>query len=787
MSALFRKLLRDLWQQRSEALAIALVMAAGIATFVLARSSFHSLQEARDNYYRQYRFADVFVQLERAPLSLQPELEQIPGVSVAETRVVQEVLLDLPSLDEPAVARLVSVPEQGRPRLNDMALRRGRWIEPGESDEVIVHEPFALAHGLEPGDSLTAVIFGTRRTLRVVGWGLSPEYVYTIHGASIMPDEKRFGILWMGRSALATAVDMEGAFNDVTFDLAADASLPAVMERIDGALELYGGLGSLPRALQTSNWYVQNEITGLDGSSRAVPMVFLMVAAFLLNVVLSRMVAVQRQQVAALKALGYSRWAVGWHYAQWALAVATFGAVVGIALGSWLGAGITQIYGRFYSFPELSFGLPSQVAVGAVAVTTLAALLGAAAAVASAVRLQPAEAMRPEAPASYRPTLLERAGLGRLLSPTLRMTLRNLERRPIRSTLTLIGLCYASAIMVVGTFTIDSLDKVMDLQFRAAQRQDLLVSFYLPASPRARYELQRVPGVLAVEPQRAVATRMDCGQRSRYVAITGRQQGASLQRVVDEHYRAVDPPAGGLLLSEQLATLLGCSTGATVGVQVLEGERPYREIPVTAVVREFMGVNAYMELGALHRLMGEDRVLSSAALAVDSASENEVFQRLKDTPLVAAVTLKSAILKSFQDTVQQNLGAMMAFNLLFASVIAFGVVYNSARVTLSERSRELASLRVMGFTRAEISRILLGELGLLVAVSLPLGLLLGRSLSAATLQFFNNELYRLPLLITPETYARAALTVIAAAVISGFTVRRRVRRLDLVAVLKTRE
>ena len=787
MRAIQRKLFRDLWHIKGQAFAIAMVIAAGVAMYIMYLSAFDSLRGTQTAYYERYRFADVFASLKRAPLRLQQRIAEIPGVAQVDTRVVVDVSLDVEGLSEPATGRLISIPAPYRATLNDVFFRLGRSIEPGRDDEVLVSEAFALAHDLGPGDTVAAVINGRRQELEIVGVVLSPEYVYSIRPGELIPDDSRFGIFWMERKALATAFDMEGGFNDVALTLTPEASTPEVIARLDRLIEPYGGLGAIPRSLQFSHWYLDSELTQLQNFGVAVPMIFLSVAAFLLNVVLTRIVAVQREQIAELKALGYSSLQVGVHYVQWGLAIAIAGVVIGTVAGSWLGSGLVSLYNDYFRFPILLYRpVPFTIFAGA-AVSVMAAVLGAFGAVRRAMRLPPAEAMRPESPRNYRETWLERIGLKQLLSPSARMVVRNVHRQPFRTMTSIIGIAFGAAIMVVGTFFIDAMDELVDVQFNIAQRQDVTVSFVEPVSARARYELERLPGVKDLEPMRSVPARLRFGHRSRQLAITGLPARARLNRVVNSALQPIELPPDGLVLSSKLGELLNVSRGDTVIVEVLEGERPHRAVVVADLVEEYMGMSAYMEIGAIRRMMREGGTLSGASMAVDRADLERLYQRLKETPAVAGVNLKWTAIENFEKTLQQNMDIMIFFNIMFAGVIAFGVVYNAARIALSERSRELASLRVLGFTRAEISGILLGELAVVTWVAVPLGLVLGYGLAAWTVAAFDTELYRFPLVVSGRTFAVSALTVIVAAVLSGLAVRRKLHRLDLVAVLKTRE
>jgi putative ABC transport system permease protein len=787
LTALNRKLLRDLWVMKAQAFAIAMVVASGVAMYVMYLSNFTSLRETRDTYYEQQQFGDVFASMKRAPLSVASEIAAIPGVSTLEARVVAGVTLDLEQLEEPASARLVSIPVDRRPRVNDLFLRRGRWIEPGRPDEVLASEGFVTAHGLVPGDRVPAVINGRLRQLTIVGVALSPEFVYTIPPGDLVPDDRRYAVFWMSQQALAAAFDMEGGFNDVVLILARDASEQEVISRIDRILEPYGGLGAIPRSLQLSHWMVESELNQLQTFGFMLPLVFLLVAAFILNVALTRALALQRPQIAALKALGYTNAAIGWHYLKWAVAIGLLGVGIGVLGGAWLGSGIIGLYNDFFKFPELVFDVPVSVLLGATALTLGAAGGGAFGAVRRAVAVPPAEAMRPEAPARFRRTVFETPFVARHLGNAGRMVLRNVTRHPLRAAASIFGIGFAVAVLMIGLVFTDAIEQLIQTQFWEAERQDVTVTFVEPRSQAAIHELARLPGVLAVEPQRAVAVRIRSGHRERYLSVTGVPPSPRFKRIVNRYGRPARLPPSGVVLSQLLGAVLGVRPGDTITLEVLEGHRPTVDVPVAGLVDDILGLSAYMDAGALHALMREGEVFTGALLLVDSTESARLASALKEIPAVGGTAFKRAILRSFRETMAANMDLTIFINLLFASIIAFGVVYNAARVSLSERSRELASLRVLGFTRAEISLILMGELALLTLAALPVGWLFGYSLSAAIVSSIESEVYRFPLYVSRQAVALSFLGIIGAAVVSGLLVRRRLDTLDLVAVLKIRE
>jgi putative ABC transport system permease protein len=772
---------------KGQALAIATVIAAGVTMFVAYLSVFQSLQRTRAGFYETTRFAEVFASVKRAPARLEARLAAIPGVELVATRVVADVTIDVEGMTEPATGRLISLPDRGRPPLNDVFLRRGRWVDPSRPEEVLASEAFCEAHGFEPGDQVAAVINGRRRMLTIVGVALSAEYVYAIRPGELFPDARRFGVFWMSRSGLASAFNMEGGFNDVSMRLARGASVDDVVAALDRLTKPYGGFGAVPRAQQVSAWTLENELMQLQTFGFLIPVIFLSVAAFILNVALTRALALQRPQIASLKALGYRTRELVWHYIKWALVIAAAGAVAGVFGGLWFGSTMVGLYNIYFRFPALDYRLSSDVAAGSIAISLVVAALGAQAAVRRAVGVPPAEAMRPEPPARYRRSLFEHPWRYLRLTLTTRMVLRNLERQPIRALVSISGIAFAVAVLLVGLAFIDVINQLIDRQFIQTMRWDATMAFVEPRSSRAAFDVARLPGVMHVEAVRAVPVRLRAGHRSRTLAITGLPADPALNRVVDRAGRPMTLPPEGLVLSRMLGEILEIEPGGSLQVEVLEGSRPVRDVPVAAFVDDALGLQAYMHVDAVHRLVREGPVLSGASVTIDEGMLDRFYADVKQMPVVAGVALRRITLQNFRRTMAETMNVQIFFNVLFAGVIAFGVVYNSARVSLSERSRELASLRVLGFTRAEISLILLGELAILTILSLPLGAVIGYLLGEFIITAFSNELYRMSFVVTPATLAWSFLTVIAAAFLSGLLVRRRLDRLDLVAVLKTRE
>lgn len=788
MRALDRKVLRDLRLLWSQAITIALVVASGIGGFLATLSAVDSLAQARDDFYATGRFADVFATVKRAPDAQAARLAEVPGVLDVQTTVETFARVTVPGSADPVIGQLIGR-DAGRPqRLNRVQLRSGRWPEGGSRAggelEAVVTESFAAAHALRPGAGVTALVNGKRRTLRITGTALSPEYIFG--GLYGMPDLRAFGVFWVDHDELAAALDMAGAFTHVALRLAPGASEPAVLDEVSRRLAGLGGAPAHGRDEQGSHAMLDNEIREQRVLGTVLPAIFLAVAGFLLHVVTARLVATQREQVAALKALGYPDRSIAWHYLKLVAPMVLGGFALGIGLGQAMGTMLTGLYADFFRFPSFTYRLAPELAAIALLLVVATAVLGTLTAIAATVRLSPAEAMRPPAPGRYRRALLERLPHLRP-GPAIRMILRNLERRPLRAAVTVGGIAASVAIVVMGNFFRDAMDVIVDTQFNLAMRGDIIVWTTEVVDAGAGRELARLPGVVQVEPGRRLQVRFVNGPRSEKGLLDAYPAAPQLQRVVDVD-RVVRPPGvHGLLMTDRLADKLELRAGDTVIVEVREGRREVLRLPVERTVRDMMGLNAFIHRDTLNRALGDGDLANFFSLRVGAGPPERVLEATQELPKVAGAFSKATMLRNMREVSARNILIMSSILTAFAAVIAIGVVYNNARIALAERTWELASLRVLGFTRREVSVLLLGELALGIAVALPLGMLLGWGLTHGVVQLMRSDQFLFPVVIQPRTYAWAAVCVVAAGVASAMVVRRRIDSLDMVAALKTRE
>ena len=789
MSTLHTKLWRDLKRLRAQVLTIAMVVAIGVSGFVGMFAVHESLKGSRDAFYRDNRLADVFVGLKRAPVQLRERLAGIHGVEEVKLDVVFDAQIDLPGVIPPVTGRFIaldlSAVHAGRQGLNALTLKRGRWPERGTALEALVSDRFAAARQLKPGDVVHAILNGRRERLHIVGTAVTPEYVFASQGGA--PDDTAFGVWWIDGQRLTEQFDMEGAFNQASLRIAPGVPELSVRAQVDRLLADYGSVGAVGRDGQLSAKIVSDELSSLKVMGTVLPAIFLAVAMFILNVVLSRQVATQRSQIAALKALGYPDAAIGWHYTQLALVIAGLGVLAGLALSEFIGRGMLSLYDEVFRFNGLAYVMSPWLLLASGLIATVAATAGTWTAIRSVVRLRPAQAMLPPAPPMYSKTLVERLGLGRFLTTGARMVVRQVERRPLRAAFTVTGIALAVALQISGAFWLDAIHHIADVQYRQVQQGDVLVNFRRPVPPTVVQDLQRLPGVIDAEPFRTEPVKVSWRGLSEDTALSGYVAGAQLLRVVDEERGPVALPPDGVVLSALLARELGARVGDRVTLDFRLWHRRQVQIEVVDIVHTQFGKLLFMDLAAMNRLARDGDGVAAASLQVDPAAMTAFWTAVKGAPTIASVFDKAGSYEAFSQRTERNMGVFSGILTLFAVAMAVGIIYNAARISLSERAWELASLRVLGMTRAEVSVLLLAELGAELLIALPIGALLGYGLASAMMALMASDAIDFPVVIEPSTYASAGLIVLAAGVASALLVRRQIDRLDLVSVLKVRE
>lgn len=781
---LFSEVLR-LWRQ---GIAIAGLLACGIATFIMATGTMEALERSRDQYYQEYRFADAFVPFVRAPKSILDRVAEIPGVRAVAGRVVKDVLLDVPSMVEPVSCRLVSIDDHPQVAMNGVYLRQGRFPERSDRTEVVVSELFANAHGLKPGDSLPANLGGHLEKLHIVGIGLSPEYIYVVQPGLLLSDDRRYGVLWVPERVLAPAFTMEGAINHISVMFEHAANAKQILHELDRLTKPYGGLGAYTRTEQESHERVADEMHQVRTMAYVSPTIFLLVTLFLLHIVFSRLVHQQRESIATMRAFGYFPNEIGMHYTKlvmiWVGFGICFGLIVGVRASWWM----SNLYLMFFRFPTILRQGVTWEWLLAIAGTVVIAVAGTVSAIRSAMQYPPAVAMRPEAPPEPSSMMLQWRSAIRVRSPVVRMSLRRWETNPWVCLLTSIGLAFGLAIVVLSTFMAGAIDYVIEHQFSLSQRQDLTLTFVEASSKRSLFEIRSMEGVIGAEPFRSVPVRLRHQNQEKRLAILGLDPDPQWYRILDENDDPIGfPDGGGVTITRKLAEILGVQLGDTVEIDLLEGQDRTLRLPITRIFPNYSGPAAFMNRIELHRCLEEGERLSGVFVRLDPAYRNRTYAKIKEMPGIMGLLDRRAAMHHFQEIIAQSTFWIRAVNSIFAALIAFGVTYNSALISFHERARDLATMRVMGYSHAEVAAILLGEMMLVTLVAIPIGVPISYFLCYFTTLSIDTETHRFPFVVYPGTIAFGIMVLGVSIAISSLAVLRLMKNLDMLSVLKVRE
>lgn len=787
VSPLDRKLWRDLWRIKLQAFAIMMVIGVGVLLLVMMDGLVNSLDQTRQAYYDRYRLADVFAPTKRAPLSILEQVKDIDGVAAIEHRVIGGALVIIDNITTPIRAQVVSLPDEREPNLNAVYLAEGGMLEGRKPNQILLLEGFARAHNLGPGDELEATINGARRRLQIVGLAQAPEFLYTTAPGEFAPDDSRFAIIWMNEEELAAAFDVDGAFNELLVALDPGTQTKSVIEALDRLLEPYGGTGAYGVSEQISNRFIIEEISSLKVSSRFVPPIFMGVASFLLYIVISRIIASERMQIGLLKAFGYSSLEVGAHYFKLVAIIAVGGAVIGCALGIMSGQNLAVTYQKYYKFPFLIFDVDPKSFLIAIMVSLSAASAGGVFVLRRIFNLAPAEAMRPPAPANYSGSAKLFAALKKHLDQPTRMVLRRLARQPLRAASAITGIAAGMGISVAMLGVLNGFNQTIEQNFSLIDRSDATVTFVEPLSENTLYSLRQMTGVQDVEPYRHVPVIFQNGLYSYRGSISGLISKPLLNRPMQDDSTPIYVRSDGIILSKPLAKKLNISPGDRLTIEIREGRRPVLDIPVVSVSETLLGAPAYIELNSLNWRLKEQGRISGAYLQIDERYRDRIFEEIKNMPSVAGLSVKTQAQDSIQKLMDEGAASSRFIMMGIAAVITFGIIFNSARIAYSERAHDLASLRVIGFTKAEAAYVLLGEFALILILAVPLGILVGFGLAEAIAQGFSNDLYTIPSALHPRSIGIASLVVIFSAAFSGWIVKRDVDRLDMVSALKSRE
>ena len=792
MSVLDRKLRRELLGAIGMILAITSIMAIGISAYVALNSAYRNLTIAQRQYYNECRMADFTLELKKVPLADLEPLKNIPGVVDIRPRIQFFATVDIERVIEPLNGLVLSLPNERRPVINDIILRRGGYFSDRRDNEVIVNDAFARRHGLHPGMWIHLLLNNQRQELYIVGTAISSEFCYLLGPGAMVPDPKRFGVFYVKQTYAEEIFDFRGAANQVVGVMSPDVrSKPQeVLRKAELMLESYGVLNSYPLRDQASHRFIDNEIQGLRAFGVINPSIFLAVASLVLNVLMTRLAEQQRVVVGTLKALGYSNLQIFAHFLKFGLCIGVIGGAIGCGLGYWISTGMTAMYLLFYQFPNLVSGVYPDILAQAVAISLVCALLGSVNGARAVMKLEPAEAMRPKPPAQGGKVFLERFHwLWSRMSFAGRMTVRNIVRHRLRTGAGIFAASMGACVAVNALMLTEAIVEMVDFQFELVQRSDLDLVFKDERGRDTLNELRHLPGVDYVEPMLDVPCTLVNGPYTRKTGVTGLVQNSRLTIPRKKDASRLRIPSAGLMMNSKMAELLHLKQGDVVTIIPTKGQRHPVAARIESISDSYLGLVVYAEIEYLSNLIGEEFAMTGAQLAArsDSAHRNALYRELKEMPSLQAVNARADTIYNVRETLVKNQKIFIYLLVGFAGVIFFGTVLNSSLISLAERQREVATLRVLGYNEWQIGNLFARESMLTNLVGTLVGLPLGYLLNLGVTEAYDTDMFRIPVVDPGDVFGIVVLLGMLFGVAAHLIVQRSIFKMDWLDAMKTKE
>lgn len=787
MNHLNRKIIRDLWQFKGQFISVLVVVIIGVMLYSGINAAFRNLSGASEKYYREYRFADLWATMYRAPEGVEEKIKSLPFVKMATGRVVQDVKIGISG--ENAIVRMITLPDDKKDIVNDVRITSGSYFSVQENNQCLLEEEFFKAHNLKIGDYIYPIINGNEVKLKVSGTVKSPEFVYTIRdGGELMPDNRKFGIVFVKQSFGQAILGYEGSINSLVMLVHEGTDIDSAKDDVKKYLEEFGVSEVVEKENQISNKMLSEEMKGLKATGGSFPVVFFIVAAVIIYITMGRIVENQRTQIGVLKAFGFSNLSILLHYLSYSIIIAVVGNIIGAVLGMYLGKGFTELENMYFHLPVTDMKMYPELVIPASMLTLFFCLLAGYNACKRAFRIMPSEAMRPKAPLKGKKILIERITvLWGKLGYSWKMILRNVFRYKRRALMTSIGVVFATAITFISFGMMDSINFLMDQQYSNIQNYDIKVSFTKYLNLEELSYIRSIPHVVKLEPVVETGVEVSNGWKKKDIGFTALINNPEIYKATDKEGTPLELPDNGILIPEKLSKLLDAGPGDTVQIKSYLPGKEKKDIMVKGVVAQYIGSSVYSSIDSMNYLIGEGRIANSAVMIIDSPdNERAVIDKLKEIPAVGSVQSKS----DAYNNLMRNMSSMTAFigvMIILAAVLSVAVVYNIATINIFERQRELATLKVLGFKDKEVRSLIFNENYLITLFGAMVGLPFGNWLGNAMMSMYDTDAYSFIFTATNEAYILSAALTAGFTVLANLTLMGKIRNINMVEVLKSNE
>ncbi|WP_366924888.1 FtsX-like permease family protein [Metallumcola ferriviriculae] len=787
---LWAKMFRDLKENRGAYIACLVIIIIGLMIYTSFSMVIDNLTLSKNTFYQNQNFADGFADVQAIPFSEVSHLRDTPGIKDIQGRIVKDVQVLLPQREENVYLRLVSVdPNEANP-INGVNLSQGIPLTNEESN-IWIDNKFYEANKLSLNDELNIIAEGKKKSLQVVGVGISPEFVYALRTSSdLYPSPESFGVAFIPREIMQRLFPTQAAINSLVFTLEPDAQYNSVEERLESKLDRFGLTRLYPRKDQTSHLLLTGEIDGLESMATALPTFFLAVAGMILYIMLKRTVEQQRGQIGILKAFGFTYREILLHYLSYAVVLGAAGGIFGGLTGIALSYPFTDMYEMFFSLPGLKSSFSPGYLITGILLSLLFSLFAGYQGCKKILRLEPAEAMRPPAPPDAKKVLLERISIfWAMLTVQGKMAVRNISRNKGRSVFIFLGIMFSFAILGFTWSMNDLVQKMLFDQYEKIETYDVKVTLVAPGTEgKIQRELYNFPGVNKVEALAEVPVTLKNNWHKEDVLMLGIPNDSSLYHILDKDYNKVSPPVDGILLSERLAGLLNARVGTSLKVKnlLLRETEKEKYLEVVGIIPQYLGSNSYMELTALQKFTGQKDLATSFMVSMEQSKVEPLQKEYRQSAVIAGIDNQKKRLQQSQE-LMASYGSMIYIYALIGIIISFAIIYNSSVITLSERSHELASMRVLGMTPAEVLSVITFEQWFIAFFAILGGIPMSKMFLEGISQSISNDVYTMPTGITPSSFAIAFFVTVVSIWVAQRIAARKIARMSLVEALKAHE
>ena len=787
MNILFRNLLRDIKKSKGQFISILIIVILGVTFYTAINSAFKNLSTSSDKYYEEYRLADIWVDIYSAPIGIKEKIESIPNVKTATGRIVKDASINISEGN--ATLRFITLPDIKRDIVNDVVIKSGRYFSEDDSSQCLLDEDFFKANNLNLGEYIYPIINGNKVKLKIVGCVKSPEFVYTLKDASeIIADNKRFGIIYVKQSFGEAIFGLNGSINNISIQVFNSSDVKNVKDDVKKALKNYGVKSVIDRDEETSSKMISEKIKQLKSMGGTFPVIFFMVASIIIYIMMGRMVENQRTQIGVLKAVGFTNMQVLAYYMSYSAMIALIGSFIGSILGTYMGVAMTKLYNQYFNLPLAEVKIYGEYVIPAFILTLIFCLFAGYHSCKIIFKIMPSEAMRQKSPQSGKKIIIEEIDLiWKNISHLGKIILRNLFRYKKRALLTSLGVIFSSAILLVALSMGDSMDFMIKQQYGNIQNYDIKVKFSKLISIEELNNIKNITHVKEMEPILETGVEISNGWKSKTVGFTALVKEPEMYKVEDKSGNAISIPSNGVLISEKLANTLGVKVNDSVNIKFYFPGKDKKEMVVRGIVVQYLGLSTYTSMDNLNSILGEGMIASSAVLKLDNINfENEIKDKLKDMPNVTSVESKSDSLNALLSA----MGAMQAsigVYIMLAAILLSAVLYNIATINIFERQRELATLKVLGFSNNEVKKLIFNENYIIVILGMIVGLPFGKWLGASLMASSSTDAYTIPYVVEFKTYIIAIILTLLFTAITNLTLMKKIKALDMIEVLKNKE